>query len=199
MVRTIRFFLFVSTFFYITNANAAVSPVSLGIIPPVQFPPADFTIVGARASVIYGRQRDIYGLDLGLIGNITELSFVGVGVSGLFNYTKGQTTIIGLQLAGATNINTQKTNVFGLQAALGCNYMTAESSVTGVQLALANLSDHTAIYGAQVGIYNVADSVYGFQIGIVNDTKNLHGIQIGVLNYNRTGTILVSPILNMGF
>ncbi|MBX3021387.1 MAG: hypothetical protein KF799_06875 [Bdellovibrionales bacterium] len=199
MLRTIRLLLFVGTFLYISNANAAISPISLGIVPPLQFPPSDFTIAGARLSLLYGQQRDVYGLDVGVIGNITEVAFVGVSVSGGFNYHKGMTTVLGLQLAGGANVTTQKTRVFGLQAAAGANYMTAESSVVGVQLALANLSDHTTIYGLQVGVYNRALAVYGFQVGLINDATNLHGVQIGLLNYNRTGTLLVSPIINVGF
>lgn len=198
MLQTIRFLLFVSTFLYITTANAAYSPLSLSIVPPVQFPPSDFTIVGARLG-IYGTQRDIYGLDLGLVGNKTEVAFAGVQVAGLWNYNKGMTTSVGLQAAGAANVSTQKQRVIGLQLALGTNYMTAESSVAGLQFSLANLGEHTSIYGVQLGIYNRAQNVYGLQIGIVNDTNNLHGIQIGLLNYNRTGTLAVSPILNAGF
>lgn len=199
MLRTLLFSLIASAFLYITPAQAAFSPVSLTVVPPVQFPPADFTIVGARASLIYGRQRDIYGLDLGVIGNITEVAFAGVSVSGGFTYHKGMTTILGLQAAGGANVTTQKTRVFGLQAALGLNYMTAESTVAGVQFALVNLVDHSSIYGFQLGVYNKAYAVYGFQIGLVNDCNNLHGVQIGLLNYNRTGTLLVSPIINIGF
>lgn len=178
---------------------AAITPVSISIIPPVQFPPEDFSITGVRASVLWGRHRDLYGLDFGLIGNVTEQSFVGLGVSGVFNYTKGSTTILGLQLAGLANYNTNKTNVFGLQAALGANYNTAASSITGLQLSIANLSEFTTIYGIQLGVYNSALEVYGLQIGLVNVAKNLHGIQIGLLNFNAKGPFIVSPLINVGF
>lgn len=180
-------------------AQAAITPVSVAIVPPLQFPPSDFSVTGIRASALWGHHRDLYGIDLGLVGNITDQSFVGVGVSGIFNYTKGSTTILGLQLAGLANYNTNKTNVFGLQAALGMNYNTAASSLTGIQLSLANLSDFTTITGIQVGVYNSAVEVYGIQIGLVNVTKNLHGIQIGLLNFNAKGPFIVSPILNVGF
>jgi hypothetical protein len=181
------------------QAHAAISPLSVSVVPPVQFPPADFTITGARLSLIYGKQRDIYGLDLGVIGNVTELTFTGAAVSGLFNITHGTTTVIGLQAAGGANINTNKTRVIGLQIAAGLNLNEAESSIAGLQLALANLSPHTRVYGAQVGVYNKAQDVYGLQIGVVNVANSLHGIQIGLLNYNVTGTLAVSPILNAGF
>ncbi len=183
-----------------TDAFAAFTPLSVGVVPPVQFPPNDFSITGFRASVIYGRHRDIYGLDLGLIGNITDQDFVGIGASGIFNITHGSTTILGLQVAGATNINTNKTNIYGLQLALGMNVNTAAAKVAGLQVAaLANLSGHTNIYGAQIALYNKAQSVYGFQIGLVNVCENLHGVQIGLINFNHKGTFVVSPILNVGF
>lgn len=185
-------------FCFSTQSFAALSPVGLSIVPPVQFPPSDFSVTGARLSVLWGNHRDVYGVDLGLIGNVTEQSFVGVGLSGLFNKTKGQTVIIGLQGALGWNYNVQKTDVFGLQFA-AVNINVASSSVNGVQFGLANLADHTVIRGAQVGIYNKAQDVYGLQIGIVNVASSLHGIQIGILNFHDKGMFKVSPIINVGF
>lgn len=185
---------------FVGNARAAVSPLSVGILPPVQFPPDDFTVAGARISALWGEHRNVYGFDFAGIGNISEVSFTGLAVSGVFNMTHGQTTIVGLQLAGFTNINTQKTTVVGLQVAAGVNSNSAESSINGLQIAaLANLSGHTVVRGAQIGIYNKAQDVYGFQIGVVNSTTSLHGLQIGLLNFNEKGTFVVSPILNAGF
>jgi hypothetical protein len=187
-------------FFSITpTAHAAISPVSVSIVPPAQFPPNDFAITGARVSALWGKHRNVYGIDVGLLGNITEQTFTGLAVSGIFNKTMGTTTITGLQFAGITNINTSKTRIFGLQAALGANINSAESSVTGLQFALANISGFTTIYGVQAGVYNKAKEVYGFQIGLVNVTDNLHGIQIGLVNFNKSGPFAISPILNVGF
>lgn len=181
------------------RANAAMSPLAVSVAPPVQFPPSDFDVTGARISLLMGKHRDVYGLDLGVVGNRTTGKFVGLGASGIFNYTEGDTTAIGMQFAGITNINMQKTHVYGLQLALAANYNKAESSVVGVQLALANLAGFTDIYGLQLGVFNKAKEVYGLQIGIVNVASNLHGLQIGVLNFNATGLFSVSPILNFGF
>jgi hypothetical protein len=184
----------------INSAHAAISPVSVAIVPPVQFPPGDFSVTGVRASVLWGKHRDVYGLDVGLLGNITEQTFTGVAVSGIFNNTRGVTNILGLQFAGITNINTNKTSVYGLQAALGANYNAAAANVVGIQLALlANVAPFTDIYGLQIGLYNRAKEVYGFQIGLVNVADNLHGIQIGLANFNNKGPFAISPILNVGF
>jgi hypothetical protein len=180
-------------------AWSAVTPLSVGIAPPVQFPPDDFSVTGLRASVLWGHHRDLYGVDLGVLGNITDQTFTGIGVAGVFNATHGSTTALGLQLAGLTNINTGKTSVYGVQAALGLNLNTVASQVAGVQLALANVSPFTDIYGLQLGVYNKAQEVYGFQIGLINVASDLHGIQIGLLNFNQKGLFAVAPILNVGF
>ncbi len=198
-MKIFKFVLAVSVMCLGLPAHAFYSPLSLSILPPVQFPPEDFSITGARLSLFWGKHRDLYGLDVGGIGNITEQTFVGIGVAGAFNWTKGNTTILGLQLAGGANINTNKTNVYGLQAALGLNYNSAASSVTGLQLALVNIAPHTTINGFQVGVYNRALAVRGFQIGLVNITETLSGVQIGLINFHRKGVFPVSPLLNIGF
>src|SRR5690606_28112402 len=82
------------------TAHAAMSPLSVSVVPPAQFPPSDFSVTGIRASVLWGHHRNMYGVDLGLVGNITDQTFTGIAVSGLFNYTTGTTTAVGTQLAG---------------------------------------------------------------------------------------------------
>jgi hypothetical protein len=197
--RCLRLLLCSVTFLFLARANAFVSPLGVSIIPPVQFPGEEFTITGARLSLLWGHHRDVYGLDFGVLGNVSEVSFTGLALSGVFNLTHGTTHVIGLQAAGVANVNTQKTSVYGVQLALGVNANTAESTITGVQFAAVNLSDHTDIRGLQVGIYNTALNVYGLQIGLVNVAASLHGIQIGLVNFNHTGPFVVSPILNVGF
>ena len=176
-----------------------MSPLSVNVAPPVQFPADDFTVTGLRLSLGFGNHRDMYGIDIGVLGNITQQNFSGLALSGLFNMTKGETRVLGLQAAGLTNLNYGKTRVVGLQAALGANYLTAESSVVGLQLAAVNLADHTKIYGVQAGIYNRANTVNGFQIGLVNVTNSLRGLQIGLINFHHQGIFSVCPILNVGF
>ena len=200
MKKYFKIILLAFSFFIFSFSWAGVSPLAVSLVPPLEFPPADFTVTGARLSVLWGHQRNFYGVDLGLGGNITDLEYKGLAISGLFNNTRGTTTILGLQLAGIANINESKTHVYGLQVALGANYNESESTVSGLQIALlTNLSAFTDIYGAQIGLYNRAKDVYGLQIGLVNVAESLHGIQIGLLNFNHKGTFVVSPILNAGF
>ncbi len=181
------------------SAYAFSSPLSVGIVPPIQFPTSDFSVTGVRASVLWGRHRDMYGIDVGLLGNVTEQEFVGIALSGGFNYTSGNTTAIGGQISGLGNFNTNKTDVYGVQAAGLLNKNDAASSVNGLQIAVANLAPHTVVRGVQAGIYNRALAVYGFQIGLVNRADNLHGLQIGLINFHHKGTFAVSPFLNFGW
>lgn len=182
------------------KAQAFYSPLSVSVLPPVQFPSSEYSVSGLRLSALWGDHRDVYGLDLGLVGNMTEQRFVGAAVSGIFNYTKGDTTIILAQIAGLANLNVQKTNVYGLQAAIGMNKNDAESKLVGVGLSLINLSPNMDVYGLQVGLYNKSRSVYGLQLGLINQTTNLHGLQIGLLNFaTNGGPFAVAPILNFGF
>ncbi len=207
MSKFTRSLILLASFFFVgtatpelASASSSISPLAVGIVPPIQFPSDEFTVTGFRLSALFGRHRDLYGLDLGVLGNITDQTFTGLAVSGLANITHGQTTIIGLQAAGALNYNTQKTEVYGLEVAAGMNFLGAESRVVGIQAAIiGNHSPNANIYGAQIGLYNRAREVYGLQIGLVNFTKNLHGIQIGLINFNETGIFGVSPILNVGF
>ena len=199
MKKSIASILAVLSLFTSMPAIAAFSPVGVSILPPLQFPPSDFSITGARISLLYGRQRDVYGLDVGVLGNIVEQDLNGISLSGLFNINHGMTTIWFVQAAGVTNWSTQKLNVYGVQIAGFANIVEAESSVNGLQLSLANLASHTTIRGFQVGVYNVARTVYGFQLGVVNVADSLHGIQIGLLNFHKTGLFVVSPVINIGF
>lgn len=185
----------------VSTIEAAISPIGLSLMPPLQFPPEDVGITGLRANLLYGKHRAVYGIDVGLIGNVTNLNFGGVlAVGGLFNLNRGETSVLGAQIAGLTNINVNKARIIGLQASLGVNSNVAESTVVGFQVAgLANVAKYTKVIGAQLGIYNNARTVYGLQIGIVNVAESLHGLQIGLINIHRLGLFAVCPGINFGF
>lgn len=186
-------------FVSIPRSEAAMSPVAIAIVPPIQFPGANFDVTGLRLSALWGSQRHVYGFDFGVIGNMTNGQMTGLAVSGIFNLNKGQTTGVLLQAAGIGNFNVQKARIYGVQIAGIINSNQAESVVGGLQLALVNLAPFTNIRGFQVGIYNRARDVVGFQIGLVNVADHLHGIQIGLVNFHRQGLFSVAPIINIGF
>lgn len=179
-------------------ALSAYSPVSIGVIPPLELPTDNFVVGGARVSLLYGRQKSVYGIDIGGLGNVTYVDFAGVAVSGLFNVTHGMTTVIGLQAAGLSNINTNNTRIVGVQFAGVFNSNSSSLDLFGIQVAAFNFNPRAVIRGLQVGTYNSANSVYGIQIGVLNSANSLHGLQIGLVNFNGSGPMRVFPILNAG-
>lgn len=180
-------------------AHAGVSPLGLAIVPPVQIPTRDYGVAGIRASVLWGEHRDVYGIDLGGVGNISQNHFWGLAVAGGFNWNKGEATIAGLQAAGVFNLNVNKAKIVGLQVAPVINANLSESTHVGLAVSLLNHSPHMTLVGLQTGLYNRARNVYGIQVGLFNFTENLHGIQLGLLNFNSQGLFAVAPLLNVGF
>jgi hypothetical protein len=128
-------------------ALEATTPLELALFPPVQFPGTEYGVHGLRISVV-GKNRESHGIDLALLGNITDQSFIGIAIAGLFNYNETRATITGFQIAGVANINK------------------AASALYGIQLGLYNKV--SSVYGLQIGIVNVAKDLHGIQIGLIN-------------------------------
>jgi hypothetical protein len=186
--------------FFHSPAHAVVAPFGLAVFPPVQLPFSGGSILGSRFSLITGRHFGVYGVDLGLIGNITTEHFVGTAVSGIYNWTKGSATVLGLQFAGIANINTDYTRVYGVQASFGFNTNLGDTKIYGLQIGLlGNSAPQTKVYGVQIGLLNEAQAIYGFQIGLVNMTQQLHGVQIGLANFSTRYVSSGAPFLNIGF
>ncbi len=127
------------------------TPIEIALFPPLQLPGTEFGVKGLRLSVV-GLNREVRGLDLALMGNVTNVEFKGVAIAGLFNYNRGGSTVIGLQVAGVANINS------------------GHSEVYGVQLAGVNMAG--TVYGLQLGLVNIATELHGVQIGLVNVNKS---------------------------
>lgn len=127
------------------------TPLEVAIVPPLQIPGTGYGVKGLRFSVV-GVNREVRGLDFALLGNITNVMFKGLAISGLFNYNRAGSTVIGLQLAGIANINS------------------GHSEVYGIQLALVN--DAGSVYGLQLGLVNIANDLHGIQIGLININHN---------------------------
>lgn len=127
------------------------TPLEIALFPPLQLPSTGYGVTGLRLSLV-GKNREVRGLDIALLGNMTDVAFRGVAISGLFNYNPGSSTITGLQVAGLANINS------------GTN------SVYGVQLAVFNSAG--TVHGLQLGLVNMAKELHGVQIGLVNMNSN---------------------------
>jgi hypothetical protein len=132
-------------------ADSDNTPLEIAIFPPLQLPGTDFGVKGLRLSVV-GLNREARGLDLALLGNITNVNFKGIAISGLFNYNRGASTVVGLQVAGLANLNTGHSVVYGVQ--------------------VAGFNDAGTVYGLQIGLINIANELHGIQIGLCNVNKN---------------------------
>jgi hypothetical protein len=92
-----------------------------------------------------GVTRNMYGLEVNLVGSMTDKEMGGVQVSGL-------ASVVG-------------EDAYGAQIALGANFA---RRAHGLQLALVyNQTD--LLWGCQIGLVNMAFACdHGFQIGLVN-------------------------------
>lgn len=139
--------------------NADTTPLEVGLFPPLQLPNSNFSVTGLRLTVV-GVNREAAGLDVALLGNVTNVGFKGLAISGLFNYNRGNSSVIGLQLAALANINTGHSDVYGFEIA-AYNYA-------------------GTVHGLQIGLLNIANELHGVQIGLFNINKKgpFHGSPI---------------------
>ncbi len=92
----------------------------------------------------FGLNKDFYGLQVNLLGALTENNFYGLSVAGFGSYTRE--------------------DMWGWQVALGFNYA---DRVHGFQTSICNMTKE--LRGAQLGIVNYASTCSaGFQVGLVN-------------------------------
>lgn len=170
---------------------AGILPFALGIFPAVEIPAQDWDVALFRLNLFVGRHRDVYGLDVGAIGNETTGEFVGVQAAGLYNrvgWSEGA-----FQFAGI--LNRSAGDFAGLQAAFAANV--ADGTMTGFQCGLVNRA--ARLDGLQIGFFNIAETGSGVQIGVWNSAQSLEGLQIGLGNYNADSSIPFFPIVNFAF
>lgn len=205
-----RFFLFgfslLSWILFNSPAHAAESgdggslPVSINFAPGVQVASGNQSVVGFRTGS-YGSNKNMFGVDVALLGSTTDETFGGIAVAGLLNTTGKSAYVVLLQLAGVANLNHGKAMVFGFQIAGVVNTVGEEGKVYGGQIAaLVNYAPKTDVVGFQLGLFNRARRVVGFQIGLLNFADDLKGIQLGFLNFNYHAVpFKMFPVINVGF
>jgi len=171
-------------------AAADKGHVQLAFFAPYQLVHEDADVGGVRFNLLYTKNRDLKGLDLGLGYNRLDGDMEGVSCS-IVNLIEGQAT--GWQGIGFARVND---HFHGLQSA-GVTW--AERDITGAQFGAFNFC-RREVHGLQAGLVNKADSVRGFQVGILNMTVYLHGVQIGLWNV-ATGKRMMRylPIVNASF
>ena len=161
------------------------------LVPSVQTPDADADVALMRTSLVCGRHKNVYGLDFGVIGNITDAEMVGCGIAFVFNWSGNSRSAF--QFAGV--LNRSDRDFTGMQAALVVNDV--ERGFIGLQAALANLTD--GLSGMQFGGFNKVCAGSGFQLGVINVAEQFVGVQIGVLNLNLDSPVPLAPIFNCYF
>ena len=167
------------------------SPRAHSVFPAVEAPAQDWDVGFLRVNLFVGRHRDVYGLDVGAIGNETTGDFVGVQAAGLYNrvgWSEGA-----FQFAGILNRSTG--DFAGLQAAFAANV--ADGTMTGFQCGLVNRA--ARLDGLQIGFFNIAETGSGVQIGFWNSAQSLEGLQIGFGNVNADSSMPFFPVVNFAF
>mgnify|MGYP006288990315 CR=1 FL=1 len=203
-------------------AMAGWSPLQVAVWHPAQLVPDDWDVYGLRMNLLYGKNKNVWGLDLGA-ANTTEKKVRGIQ-AGLIN---GPGNLGGISLGGINS--TRRVN--GCQAGV---FSVAEERVNGIQLsALFNNSPvvrglqlHAGIFGnfsddvmgaqigaglptfnqaetvrglqiSAIGANNANQSMKGFQFAIYNFAKAMSGLQLGIVNYAEEMKGLQVGLLNV--
>ena len=118
--------------------------VAFAIAPRLEWPSAEYEVKGFRLSFFAGDHVDVYGLDLGVVGNFVKREVGGLQIGGLFN------------AVGEADC--------AFQVAAACNYCSGDFG--GVQIGFVNIAEKGR--GLQVGLVNRSNLFYGVQIGLAN-------------------------------
>ena len=171
--------------------GAGTTPFAFAIVPGVSIPPEDWSVVGLRINLFAGRHRDVWGVDIGGLGNELTGNLTGLQGAGLWNRIGEAPAAI--QSAGLANLCER--DFRGVQTA-GIYNWTGEEFI-GIQVGLLNRAG--GLTGLQAGLYNAADHGAGLQIGLVNTARALSGVQIGLANINAESPLRFFPVVNMAF
>jgi len=124
--------------------SAPMTPFMFGLFNPAQVPTEDYNVDGLRIDLLYGKCRDLTGLDAGLVNHATG-KVIGLE-AGLVNYVEKNFT--GLQVGGVNTGDRVKALQIGL--------FNGADDMSGIQIGLIN---HTRIMrGCQIGVVNVIEN-----------------------------------------
>jgi hypothetical protein len=115
--------------------------LQLSLFAPAQLFPETYDVSGFRFSLLYGKNANLRGFDLGLVNELT-----GVGE--------------GFQLGLGNMVE----DMSGLQ--IGLFNSTGTSSGGLCQIGLVNMGKD--VRGVQIGVFNMCDTISGVQIGLLN-------------------------------
>jgi hypothetical protein len=180
------------------------SPLGVGIAAPIQLPFTDTDIYGLRVGGIFGWNRNVYGLDTGVV-SLNNGEFSGIQGS-VFNWSSSD--VYGIQAGALANvvhgsfygIQVGTFNLVYVEPTCGIqigglfNY---NGAFSGIQLAVLNW-ESTYFNGWQIGGFanvvkedsagfalgavNYHNKIVGFQCGAVNVAEECTGLQLGLFN-----------------
>jgi len=114
---------------------------NLALVTPIQIFPAEQDIGGVRLNVIYGRNANLSGLDVGIANHIVDkgegVQWGAVNISGSF---------VGWQNAW---VNVTEENFEGFQSA----FVNSAGRISGLQFGLVNYAKRAN--GVQIGLVNI--------------------------------------------
>lgn len=123
---------------------APMTPIMFSLFNPAQIPAENYDVNGLRIDLLYGKCRNLRGLDVGLVNHATGRE-IGLE-AGLVNYVEQNFT--GLQV-GAVNL---------------------ADRMTGFQVGVFNGADDVS--GIQIGVINDTRIMRGLQLGLINVIEN---------------------------
>lgn len=174
------------------DARKRPSPAGLALLDVLQFPQPDVDILGLRLNIIYGRNANVQGIDIGAFGSGVEGSLFGLQTSGILNDVGSSNG--SLQIAGIVNICAE--DFYGGQIS-GIANSTAQA-LYGGQVSVFNAAQ--TMYGTQIGVINKCGETQGLQIGLINTAEKAGGLfQIGLINVIKSNKNKFFPIINLGF
>lgn len=174
-------------------AHAETKPFNLALVDPVQIVDSSHDISGVRLNLLYGKNTNFKGLDLGIGLGKSNGTFDGVGLHYAANLAVGNAK--GAQFAYGINLNLA--DFTGGQFG-GCNY--TQGNFEGAALGIVNLVKQDA-KGFKLSIFNYARGNFsGLQLGLVNIGGLKNGLQIGLVNINKNKKPLpFFPFVNFSF
>ncbi len=176
MKKVLLFAILLSTLFCLAAPlHAGDKPIQVALFSPVQIFPENNSIAGLRLTILYGKNVNMTGLDLGFV--VTRTTGIMQGI---------QSELVGIVDGDATGIQ--------------WNGVTWDkANFTGVQLGAVNITKGT-MTGIQWGYYNQSNHASGLQVALVNNTTTMKGIQLGFINIiHKGGWLPVFPIINGSF
>jgi hypothetical protein len=155
-------------------------PFAVGIWPSLDARPGQRVHNRFVLGLLIAHSDELDGLQLSLVGSVTEARMHGAQISNAFNLARGSSE--GLQLSAGVNISTGQFR--GLQFAPVNVAMGGAGAFRGAQLGVVNVSQGQ-LEGASVGVVNLAQSQRGASVGVVNLAGEQTGHAIGVVNVER--------------